>query len=134
MRPIIPFWKSGLSPGQKRMLGVLEFLVRVCLLALPLYLVIWLGIDLYPLQAAVASQAAWLLQAAGYHVVRDGTGLTVGSFQFFIIPDCTGWKSMLFLFALVFAVPGISMRKRFWGLMRKQKLYCKEGDSTGRRS
>ncbi len=116
MKPGVSFLGARLTPRQARMMRMLEFLVRVCVLALPLYLVIWLGLDLYPLQLAVASQSAWLLQAAGYGVVQEGTGLTADGFGFFIIPDCTGWKSMLFLFALVLAVPGISLRRRAWGL------------------
>jgi exosortase/archaeosortase family protein len=110
--------RAGLTPGQKRMLRMLVFLVRLAALSLPLYLVIWLGLDLYPLQLAVASQSAWLLQATGHQVVRDGALLTVnGGFVVSIVPDCTGWKSMLFLSALIFAVPGIAMRKRLAGLL-----------------
>lgn len=116
MKPGFPFPRARLTQGQARMMRVLEFLVRVCVLALPLYLVMWLGLDLYPIQLAVASQSDWILQAMGYQVARDGAGLTANGFGFFIIPDCTGWKSMLFLFALVLAVPGVSLRKRAWGI------------------
>lgn len=109
---------GGLTPGQRRMLRMLIFLARLVALSLPLYLVMWLGLDLYPLQLAAASQSAWLLQALGYQVLRDGTLLTINSgFVVSIVPDCTGWKSMLFLFALIFAVPGIAMKKRLWGLL-----------------
>jgi exosortase/archaeosortase family protein len=108
---------GGLNPRQERLWRALVFLARLLALSLPLYLVIWLGIDLYPLQLAAASQSGWLLQATGYRVVQDGTGLLVNdSFEFFIIPDCTGWKSMLFLFALVLSVPGPGLRRRMWGL------------------
>ena len=111
-------WKGRLNPEQARMLRVLGFLVRLIVLSLPLYLVIGLGINLWGLQVAVASQSAWLLQAMGYQVVHEATGITINQgFQFFIIPDCTAWKSMLFLFALVFAVPGIGIRKRLIGMV-----------------
>ncbi len=116
MREALLSWKRRLTPRQVRLWDVLEFLLRVCILSIPLYLVIWLGVDLYPLQLAAASQSAWLLQAMGYHAALDGTGLTVNGFGFFIIPDCTGWKSMTFLAALVFATPGISIRKRIAGV------------------
>lgn len=110
-------WTGGLNPQQARMWRVLVFLVRATALSLPLYLVIWLGLDLYPLQLATASQSAWLLHSVGYQLVQEGTGLAISNgFQFFIIPDCTGWKSMLFLFALLFAVPGVALRKRLAGL------------------
>ena len=38
-------------------------------------------------------------------------------FIFMINEDCTGWKSMLFLFALIFSVPGIALKKRLFGLV-----------------
>ncbi len=101
-------------PGAARLM---EFSARLFLLALPLYIVIWLGVDLYPIQLAAVSHSSWLLSLTGSHVVVEGTSITVNSsFEFFIIPDCTGWKSMLFLFALLFAVPGASIGKRLAGL------------------
>jgi exosortase/archaeosortase family protein len=113
-----PGFRGRLSGKQARMLSIVDFLARLVILSLPLYLVIWLGLDLYPLQAAAASQSAWIMQGLGYQVVHEGAGILMGNgFRFFIIPDCTGWKSMLFLFALVFAVPGIGIRKRLAGLL-----------------
>jgi exosortase/archaeosortase family protein len=110
--------RRKLTPQQERLWRLLEFMIRVNLLALPLYAILWIGIDFYPIQLVVATQAGLILQAMGYQVIQDGIGLLVGgSFQFFIIPDCTGWKSMLFLFALIFAVPRIATRKRVIGLL-----------------
>ncbi len=116
MKLTSPF-QAKLSAQQARNLKVLEFLARVAVLSLPLYLVIWLGINLYPLQLAAASQASAALTIMGYGPAQHGSGIIMASgFQFVIIPDCTGWKSMLFLFALVMAVPRISLRKRALGL------------------
>ncbi len=110
-------WAGRLTPGQRRLLNTLSFLLRVVVLSLPLYVLIWSGASLYPLQAAAASQSAWLLRAAGYSVIQSGTGLLVNSsFEFFIVPDCTGWKSMLFFSALVLAVPGAALKKKLKGL------------------
>ena len=117
MRTMLPSWTSRMSPRQQGMWRGLQFLVRLIILSLPLYLVIWLGVNLYPLQVAAASHSAWVLQATGNNVIQQGTGLMVNSsFEFFIIPDCTGWKSMLFLFALILAVPGVALTKRLAGL------------------
>jgi len=114
----LPWAGSGrLTPQQERLMQALGFLARVITFSLPLYLVIWTGVSLYPLQLAVASQSAWFLKVLGYGVVQNGTGLLVNeSFEFFIIPDCTGWKSMLFLSALMLAVTGVALRKRLKGL------------------
>lgn len=96
------------------------FLFRLMILSLPLYLILWFGISLLPFQKLVAFQSKEFLQAIGYSVVMEGTRLEVGKnnpFIFFIDEDCTGWKSMLFLFALIFAVPEIKLRKRILGLI-----------------
>ncbi len=110
-----------LTGRQKRLWHVLEFLIRLIILSIPLYLVLILAVDLAPLQEVVATHSASLLRLLGKEVLRDGYHILVGSgpgaFQFMINADCTGWKSMLFLFALMFAVPGIAMKKRLAGLV-----------------
>ena len=117
MKLPFPDISGRLIPQQARMWKTLVFLVRVSALSLPLYMIIWLGLDLYPLQVVAASQAAMLLHLMGYHLVHQGTGIILeNGFRFYIIADCTGWKSMLFLFAMVFAVPGIALKKRLLGL------------------
>jgi exosortase/archaeosortase family protein len=121
MRLWLPLKKKRLTPQQERMWRVMLFLVRLTLLSVPLYAVLWLNISLVPMQAVIAGQVAWLLGAAGFGVAVNGLFLTVGeagagSFTFFIGPDCTGWKSMIAFFALVFATLGIGMRKRLLGL------------------
>jgi exosortase/archaeosortase family protein len=106
-----------MADEQARMMRILNFLLRVSVLSVPLYLIIWLGVDLTVVQLAVASHSSWFLSLMGYQVVQEGLSLTMGNgFKFFIIADCTGWKSLLFLFALLFAVPGVKYRKRLIGL------------------
>lgn len=112
-----------MNKGQKRLLESLEFLIRLLILAIPLYIIIWLGVSLIPIQAVVASQSGWVLEGMGFQVKQDQnfvTSLSPGDphpFQFMINDDCTGWKSMLFLFALVFAVPAVTTSKRLWALV-----------------
>lgn len=110
-----------LTGSQKRLLNILVFLIRLLILSIPLYLVLVFAVDLSPLQDAVATQSACVLRAMGYNVFQQGYQLIVGNamdnFYFMINEDCTGWKSMLFLFALIFAVPGIQLKKRLIGLV-----------------
>ncbi|MFQ5647813.1 MAG: exosortase/archaeosortase family protein [Candidatus Aenigmatarchaeota archaeon] len=106
-----------LTPGQQRLWKTLQFLLRLLALSVPLYLVIFLALDLSAMQLAAAGQSAALLQSLGWTVSQDGTLLTAGEFSFLINQDCTGWKSMLLLFALIFATLGISLRKRVLGLL-----------------
>lgn len=120
------FCKKNLNKGQKRMCNALEFLVRLLLMSVPIYLLIGIGISsiiLMPLQSAVASQTAWVLGQMGFTIQQNGIFLSatiinnVDAFHFMINQDCTGWKSLLFVFSLIFAVPGIALRKRLWGLV-----------------
>ena len=105
-----------LTPEQERLWKTLNFLIRMLVLSIPLYLVIFLAVDLSALQLAAAGQSASVLQSLGWTVTQDGVLLRAGDFLFTINQDCTGWKSMLFLFALLFSVPAVSLRKRLIGL------------------
>lgn len=93
----------------------LDFFVRLMVFALPLYAILFAA-NLLPLQLLVASQSHWLLEGLGFVVAQEGTLLTANGFSFFISPDSTGWKSLLFAGALIMAVPGIARKKKIWGL------------------
>jgi len=115
--------RHRLNRQQRRLWHTLEFLARLIILSLPLYLIIGLGVSLYPLQLAAAGQSGWILEAMGYSVQQEGAYLTVSGggpvqdFPFYVNEDCTAWKSMLFLFALVIAIPAVSWRRRGLGLL-----------------
>lgn len=115
------FGNMKMTPEQKRLWNILWFLIRLLVLSIPLYLIIFLAVDLTPMQATVASQTSYILESMGFNVIQEGYHIIVGTiedhFYFMINEDCTGWKSMLFLFALIFAVPRISWKKRFIGLI-----------------
>ncbi|UCG95278.1 MAG: archaeosortase/exosortase family protein [archaeon] len=105
--------ESMIKNGELR--ETLFFLSKLLLLSVPLYLVIWLGLDLSPLQELVARTVQSFLNFAGYSVEREGFGLLIGNFSFYISRDCTGWKGLLFLAALIFATKA-GWRKRALGL------------------
>ena len=110
---------SKLTPQQERLWETFIFLAKVLVLSIPLYLIIIFSVSLYPFQALDASVSSGILTALGYHVTQEGATVTVGGskpFSFFLTEDCTAWKSFLFLFALIFAVPKIPLRSRLSGL------------------
>jgi exosortase/archaeosortase family protein len=115
------FKETKMTKTQQRMWNILEFLIRLIILSIPLYLVIAMSVDISHLQNTVASQSASALRGLGYNVFQDGFHIIVGTvqdnFYFMINEDCTAWKSMLFLFALMFAVPGITLKRRLIGLV-----------------
>jgi len=110
--------RMRLAQDQQRLWETLLFLLKVLALSVPLYLIIIFSISLTPLQALDASVSSAILRAMGYTVQQDGAHLAVQAakqFSFYLSEDCTVWKSALFLFALIFAVPAVSMRKRLVG-------------------
>lgn len=97
------------------------FLIKLLILSVPLYLVITFNIDLSFLQILTAQHSAIIMKILGMDVDVDNTIVTITNenkepFTFIISRDSTGWKSMLFLFALIFSVPDIAMKKRLIGV------------------
>ena len=105
-----------LNEEQERLKDTLVFFLRLLICALPLYFII-LFVDLYPFQVLVAQNSFFILEGMGFSPSLQGAQMQVGDFSFFISKDSTGWKSMLFLGALVFAVPGVLFKKRVIGLL-----------------
>jgi len=105
-----------LNPQEQKLWSTLQFFMRLLALSVPLYLVLFFLADMSALQLLVAGNSAWLMGLLGWDVIQEGSLLGLGAFSFLVSPDCTGWKSMLFLFALLFAVPRIPNRKRLLGL------------------
>lgn len=105
-----------MSSDQKKLLEALLFLVKVLIFAIPLYLILIFQNVLYPLQEAVSQNIYLILNFIGLETFKDGFLLKTNGFAFLISEDCTGWKSMLFLIALILAVPKVNIRKRIVGL------------------
>ena len=77
----------GLSREQKRMWRTLLFLVRLIVLSIPLYLMLWLNVSLVPLQMLVMDHSSFLFTLMGLDVVREWPFMTVGGqpgFTFFV--------------------------------------------------
>lgn len=109
-----------LTPGQKSLWRTFLFLIRLLILSIPLYMILSLPGLLLPLQSLVTHNSVSLLSLS-YPVSYENVLIEIQSpgneFQFVVSEDCTGWKSMLFLFALIFATLGVSLRKRLLGLV-----------------
>lgn len=99
----------------EKMKETLFFLLRLLVLSVPLYLIIWLRLDLSFLQEAVTRNVISFLGLAGIPAGREGFLLAARGFSFYISKDCTGWKGMLFLAALILATKA-SWKKRAVGL------------------
>ena len=109
-----------LSKNQEKQWDLLMFLVRLLILAAPLYALLSVPGILYSAQVSTTNLTALALNALGMHTTTDGTSVTIidpnSPFRFIISEDCTGWKSVMFLFALIFAVRGPKLKSRLLGL------------------
>lgn len=101
---------------QLKLWFTLQFLVRLLILTIPLYVIISF-VNLYPLQILTANMATSFMSASGLHVQQDGTMLSVNDFKFLIDADCTAWKLLLFYLALIVSVPKVPLKWRLFGLI-----------------
>ncbi len=111
--------KTRLNRGQKRMLSTLVFLIKLLLFTIPLYLILAFSQVMLPLQRLVISHVRFLLVSMGFRVSIDNLLVSISGavpFAFFISEDCTGWKSMLLLVALISAFPKVRMKERLAGV------------------
>ena len=108
--------KIILSKKQKELWQTLVFLLKIIVFSIPLYIILYF-VNLSPLQEIVAENAYFIFKTAGFYVWKNGFMLSVNDFPFFISEDCTGWKSMLFLTALIIAVPCVEWKKKLAGIL-----------------
>ena len=109
-----------LTKRQESLKSTLEFLVRLTIFSVPLYVILYSQGILMPMQLLVAGNVEFVLHIAGFGVAREGALLIVNNshqFAFFISEDCTGWKTVLLLAALIFAVPRVKNNHRLIGLI-----------------
>ncbi|VVB59955.1 Transmembrane exosortase (Exosortase_EpsH) [uncultured archaeon] len=109
------------TPFQKKLWNILIFLTRFLVLSLPLHFLLWVNFDAASVQLFVAKAVEKMLLSSGIEAVRNGTFLVMstktGALSVEIIKDCVGWKSVLALFGLIFATPGVTLKKRMLGLL-----------------
>jgi exosortase/archaeosortase family protein len=113
---------------RKKLREVLLFLFKFNLLAIPLYILLYLDFSFQPLQDFVAFLSFKLLSMLGIQAsVNESLITVISGFKLSIIDismDCTGWKSLYALFALAVATPGIKIaRKRNFLLLTLPLLF-----------
>ncbi|MEM5794130.1 MAG: exosortase/archaeosortase family protein [Candidatus Aenigmatarchaeota archaeon] len=104
----------------EKLLKVLLFFIKLNILVIPLYVIIYLDVSFPMLQNFLASSLHFILSKFDpsvsfkdyylYVPFKTEKGLQVETF--IISFDCTGWKTMYLLFALVLATPS-ELKKKF---------------------
>jgi len=113
------FFAAKFSNKQKRLWEAFVFLLKVIVFSIPLYIILTFHSILYPLQDIVSQNVYYVLMLFGFDAARNGFLLNIhggNPFVFIVSEDCTGWKSMLFLTALVLAIPKVAWKRRATGL------------------
>jgi len=95
---------------------LLEFLIKLNVIAIPMYLILFSGANFYPLQTLTTDISYTVFRTLGYSVQKDWVTLAFDSeniaADIMIDMDCTAWKSMYALAALILASPVKNDRKK----------------------
>jgi len=106
---------------RKNLLKLEFFLLKLILFVLPLYVIMQFGLPLLsvfllPAQIFLAWATHSMLALFGFPVILNGVYLIMRSgLELFVVEitaDCTAWKSMYILTALVFATPISNLTKK----------------------
>lgn len=116
-----------LTPKQKKMAFLLEFLLRFLVAAVPIYVIMYFNIDLYRLEVIEASQIKYIVDLFGVqtqeYLMTIGNRLVPVIRVTEILKDvaideaCTGYRTIFAFVGLIFAYPRIKMKKRAYGLL-----------------
>ena len=117
---------TGRTQKQKRM-KLLRFLAKFNLFAVPLYLIILTGFTWQPFMQLTQVVSFTALRFIGVDAsISNGfivVPVTNGNFAATVSWDSTGWKSILALFALIFATE-FPLKKKLKGLLLLPVIYA----------
>jgi len=103
----------GRIQKEKALIETLIFFLKLNLLLLPFYAIIYFDLSYVPLQIGFAAVVNFIIKLFGLQIERMDYFLFLGEkkFPIDISFDCIGWKSCYSLLALVIASPGKSKNK-----------------------
>ncbi len=106
-----------LSRRDRKLYEAFVFLLKFTCVALPMHIVIWMNVDMAPLQEITAEMVTTLLNLLGFNAVHNGISIYMDGIRIEIIRDCTGWKSFMAVCGLVIATPKASWRDRITAIL-----------------
>jgi len=117
---------TGVKLKRNKLKNLLKFLILFNLFSIPMYLIIILNVQFYALQLLTANLVSITLNFSGVSSELNDLLISVpvrdGYFAGSIDWDCTGWKSVLAFFALVFATEA-PIKKKLYGLIFVPMIY-----------
>jgi len=103
--------KKKVKERRKKLLAILFFLIKLNILAIPLYIILYLNFSFVPLQDFLTYATSGVLRLLGYSTdlkvdIRcNAPAISVSNQLICISWDSSGWKSLYLLAALVIATP-----------------------------
>ncbi|MCD6398621.1 MAG: archaeosortase/exosortase family protein [Candidatus Aenigmarchaeota archaeon] len=89
--------------NNEKLKRTLIFLIKLTLLSLPLYAIIFFGVNFDFFQGFIVFHFVNFLNFIGIPSTQNGFSIILSSLAIVINKDCTGWKSLLFFIALIIA-------------------------------
>ncbi len=119
-------YRNIITKKYAKRVQLIKFLVALILLAAPLYAIMESSFSLYIFESPYAKGVSWILNAQGINTnitkgyEEGGLLMPILEVENYGQPigfgrACTGYRSILAIFALIFAVPGISIKRKAKG-------------------
>lgn len=115
------------TPQQKKMIFILEFLIRFLVAATPIYFIMYFNIDLYAIQVIEAEHIKSFVEFFGVYTETYMLGVGSRLVPVIRIPEilkdiaidaaCTGYRSVFAFIGLVLAYPRVKNKKRVYGIL-----------------
>lgn len=96
---------------QEKMKDILYFILKMLIFSIPLYIILWTNWESVLYQDFITQQVREILHLMGMATHGGGNQFVLNGISFMISWDCTGWKSIFFLAALIFSTPSRIKRK-----------------------
>lgn len=120
-------FKDTLSERNKKLFSILMFLIKFGVASIPLYLIYFSNINFKLLEYSEAILANSILQILGIQtelleVISPDTGfkipaIKIGNVMIGIDRPCTGYRSYFALLGLIFATPGVEVKRKIRGAL-----------------
>ncbi len=100
--------KRFIIRNEKKLEIVADFLIKFNLLSIPMYVILLTGLQFYPLQTLLTNTVYEIFKLMGYSLEKHFTTILFSKpfvAKITMDMDCTAWKSMYALAALIIASP-----------------------------
>lgn len=117
MKIEIKFKKENVEKRNDELIEILFFFTKLLVLSIPMYLIIFLNIDLVFLRKLTKFFVIKVLSSLSIKTITMGDMVIAKNFMFIIGDDCTAWKGMFFLIALILSFSNRKIKHKIYGII-----------------